>query len=209
VLRFNPRKRLEPINQKITGKDISLMLLKWVKIVLLVCLATATLSLMLLYMDITSGAFSLGFNFALMFWFTILESQLRPTLHSRYFNSYPFEKQGALYRMLGIEWYRAILIKSGWEKIRQQQTPIKKSLSDFQAYERGTRVAEVGHIVVAVIVLIVNGYVLFAYSARNAIWLLVFNILLNVYPVLLQRYTRPRLQRMIEKFKNVRPAISQ
>lgn len=185
------------------------MLLKWVKIVLLVCLATATLSLMLLYMDITSGAFSLGFNFALMFWFTILESQLRPTLHSRYFNSYPFEKQGALYRMLGIEWYRAILIKSGWEKIRQQQTPIKKSLSDFQAYERGTRVAEVGHIVVAVIVLIVNGYVLFAYSARNAIWLLVFNILLNVYPVLLQRYTRPRLQRMIEKFKNVRPAISQ
>lgn len=177
------------------------MLFKWVKILLIVCLASITISLMLLHLDITSGAFSIGFNFALMFWFTILESQLKPTLDSRYFNSYPFEKQGKLYRILGIEWYRAILVKSGWEKIRQQQTPIKKSLSDFQAYERGTRVAEVGHMVVAAIVLIVNGYVLVAYSAGDAIWLFVSNLFLNVYPVLLQRYTRPRLRRMIEKFK--------
>ena len=179
------------------------MLLKWVKILLLVCLATVTISLMLLHLDITSGAFSLGFNFALMFWFTIVESQLKPTLNSPYFNSYPFEKQGKLYRILGTEWYRAILIKSRWEQIRQQQTPIKKNIHDLQAYERATRVAEVGHIIIGTAVLIVTGYVLFAYSALDALWLILSNIFLNFYPILLQRYTRPRLRRMIEKFRPV------
>ncbi|WP_420146918.1 hypothetical protein [Spirosoma sp.] len=103
--------------------------------------------------------------------------------------------------MLGVEWYRAILIKSGWEKIRQQQTPIKKSVERFEAYERATRVSEVGHILIGAIVLLVTGYVITAYSVLDAIWLILSNLFLNVYPVLLQRYTRPRLLRMIEKFR--------
>lgn len=177
------------------------MLFKQAKILLTACLALATIILMLRYMPVTSAAFGFGFNFALMFWFSILESQLRPALDSPYFDSRPFEKQGKFYRMFGVEWYRAILTKSGWERLRQQQMPIRKSLGDFQAYERGTRVAEIGHLIVGIIVLIVTGYVLFAYSVRDTRWLILFNIFLNVYPVLLQRYTRPRLQRMIERFK--------
>lgn len=177
------------------------MLLKWVKMLLMIGLALFTVSLMFLYMKVTSAAFSIALNFALMFWFSIIESQVKPALNSSYFNAYPFEKNGKLYRIFGVEWYRAILTKSGWERLRQQQMPIKKSLGDFQAYERGTRVAEAGHLIVGIIVLIVTGYVLVAYSARDTRWLLLFNILLNFYPVLLQRYTRPRLRRMIERFK--------
>ncbi len=178
------------------------MLIKRVKILLLVCLAVVTTGLMLRYMDITSAAFSLGINFALMFWVSILESQLKPAFNSPYFEPLPFETEGKLYRMLGVEWYRAILTKSGWEKLRQQQMPIKKSLSDFQAYERGTRAAEIGHLVAGGVVLIISAYVLFAYSARDARWLVLFNIFLNIYPVLLQRYTRPRLLRVIGKFQH-------
>jgi len=181
--------------------DHPLMLLKRVKILLTVCLAPVTIGLMLHYMDITSGAFSIAFNFALMFWFSLLESQLNPPLDAPYFNSQPFEKQGKLYRVLGVEWYRAILVKSGWERLRQQGTPIKKSLRDIRAYERGSRVAEAGHFVVGVIVLIVNVYVLFAYSALAGRWLLLSNLFLNIYPVLLQRYTRPRLRHVIERFE--------
>lgn len=179
------------------------MLLKRVKILLIVCLAPVTISLMLHYMDITSGAFSIALNFALMFWFSVLETQLNPSLDASYFNSQPFEKQGKLYRMLGVEWYRAILVKSGWERLRQQGMPVRKSLSDIRAYERGTRVAEAGHLVVGVIVLIVNIYVFFAYSALAGRWLLLFNLLLNIYPVLLQRYTRPRLRQVIERFERL------
>ena len=115
--------------------------MKWVKILLVVGLALATTVLMLRYMDVTSAAFSFGFNFAQMFWVSVLETQLKPTLDSPYFNSFPFEKDGKFYRRLGVEWYRAILTKSGWEKLRQKSTPIRKSLHDFEAYERASRVA--------------------------------------------------------------------
>jgi hypothetical protein len=182
----------------------SLMLLKWVKVLLVVGLASLTISLMLFRLDVTSAAFSLGVNFGLMFWFTIVESQLRPTLNSSYFNAYPFEKQGKFYQLLGIEWYRVILIKSGWEKIRQKQTPISKDLAAFQAYERASRVAEVGHLVIGSIVLLLTGYVLLAYSIRGALWLILSNLILNAYPILLQRYTRPRLRRILDRLRTVK-----
>ncbi|SKC20665.1 hypothetical protein SAMN05660293_05697 [Dyadobacter psychrophilus] len=179
------------------------MLSKWVKILFLFSLAVISIILMIRYLDVTTAPFSFGFNFALMFWFAILEFQLKPALDSPYFDPWPFEKQGKLYRILGVEWYRTILTKSGWEKVRQQQTPIKKGIDSFEAYERATRVAESGHLIVAIIVLIVTGYVLFAYSLRDTRWLILFNVLLNIYPVLLQRYTRPRLRRMIERLRAV------
>ena len=177
------------------------MLVKWVKILFVVCLALVTTVLMLRYMDVTSAAFSFGFNFAQMFWVSVLETQLKPALDSPYFNSFPFEKDGKLYHIFGVEWYRAILTKSGWEKLRQKSTPIRKSLRDFEAYERGSRVAEAGHLAAGIVVLIVTGYVIVAYSAKAALWLVVFNVFLNLYPVLLQRYTRPRLLRTIEKLR--------
>lgn len=171
------------------------------KMLLIVGLTVATVSLMILYLDITSAAFSLGVNFALMFWFTLFESQLKPKLNSTYFNSQPFEKQGKWYKKLGVEGYRTILTKIGWEKMRQQQTPIKKDLRAFQVYERASRVAEVGHLVIGGIVLIITTYVILMYSIKDALWLILFNLVLNIYPILLQRYTRPRLQRMIKKFE--------
>lgn len=177
------------------------MLFKWMKILLIVSLTVATVSLMIIYLDITSAAFSLGINFALMFWFTLFESQFKPKLNSTYFNSQPFEKQGNWYKKLGIEGYRTILTKIGWEKMRQQQTPIKKDLRAFQVYERASRVAEVGHLVIGGIILIITAYVILVYSIKDALWLILFNLFLNIYPILLQRYTRPRLQRMIKKFE--------
>ena len=179
------------------------MVLKWLKVLLVVCAAPTAISLMFFYLDITSASFSIALNFSLMMWVTILESQLKPSLASRYYYPYSFEKQGELYRILGIAWYRAILVKTGWEKLRQQHTPITKSLQNVLAYERASRVAEAGHMVVGIIVLGITGYVSTAYSVADARWLILFNILLNVYPVLLQRHIRPRLQRTIARFRGV------
>ncbi|OZI08726.1 hypothetical protein BWI93_07685 [Siphonobacter sp. BAB-5385] len=181
------------------------MFLKWVKLVPIVSRGAISTSFMFRYLDVTSVAFSVALNFFLMFWVTLFESQWKPGLQSAYFNPYPFEKQGKVYRWLGVEGYQAILTKSGWEKLRQQQTPIKKDLQAFLAYERASRVAEASHVVMAGIILLITGYVVAVYSIRDALWLIVFNLFFNIYPILLQRYTRPRLQRMIRKFKVAEP----
>ncbi len=180
------------------------MSLQWMKVVLIILLAAVSVALMIRYLDITSIACSFALNFVLMFWFTLFESQLKPGLNSRYFQSAPFEKQGHLYRMLGVEAYRAVLTKIGWEKMRQQQTPIKKNLSSLQAYERASRVAETGHLVIGFLVLVLTGYVALTHSLAEARWLILFNVLFNIYPILLQRYTRPRLQGTIRRFQSAR-----
>lgn len=64
------------------------MLFKWVKILLIACLAPVAVNQMLLYLDITSVGFGVGINFALMFWFSIFELQLKPALNGRYFDAH-------------------------------------------------------------------------------------------------------------------------
>lgn len=175
------------------------MLIYWGKRVLIAALTVLLISSLLRYLDITSASFSIGFNFTLMCWYTIAESQLKPALSASYFNAHPLEEGGQLYRRLGVERYRTFLIRVGWDTIRQQQTPIHRSLRSLLAYDRATRVAEVGHIMIGTIVLTVSGYVIVVHSVLEAFWLLVTNVFFNLYPVLLQRYVRPRLRRILAK----------
>jgi hypothetical protein len=48
-----------------------------------------------------------------------------------------------------------------------------------------------------IIVLGFNIFVAFKFGILKSLWLLILNILLNLYPVLLQRYNRPRIERAI------------
>lgn len=177
------------------------MMLKWVKTLAIASLALVTVSLMFVYLKVPSGAFSIALNFMLMFWVSLYENQVKPPLDSPYFDSQPFEKDGKFYRSFGVTWYQAVLVKIGWEKLRQKGTPIKKTLRDMEAYERASRSAELGHLVVAVVVLAVTVYVIITYSLRDARWLIITNLFLNIYPVLLQRHIRPRLQHLIARFR--------
>lgn len=56
------------------------MLIYWGKRVLIVALTGLLISSLLRYLDVTSAGFSIGFNFTLMGWYTIAESQLKPVL---------------------------------------------------------------------------------------------------------------------------------
>jgi len=175
-------------------------LTKWV-IVLLI--TVSILVLILKFLDLTSIAFSLVLNFALMFCFTVAEAQLKPALSSSYFDAFPFEKQGKIYELLGVHGYRWLLKVSGWEKITQQANPVKKTIVALQQYERATRVSETGHALIATTVMGITVYVLVSYSALDAIWLILSNILLNVYPMLVQRYNRPRLRKAIKRLQAI------
>lgn len=175
-------------------------LIKWA-IVLLITLSIPVL--MLAFSDVKSVALGWAFNFGLMLWFTVAEAQLKPALSSSYFNTFPFERQGHLYEILGVHGYRWLLKVSGWEKITRQANPVKKTIAALQQYERATRVSETGHTLIAAIVMAVTVYVLVNYSALDAIWLILSNVLLNVYPVLVQRYNRPRLQEAIKRLQAI------
>ncbi|WP_143960146.1 glycosyl-4,4'-diaponeurosporenoate acyltransferase CrtO family protein [Litoribacter populi] len=144
---------------------------------------------------VSSFVFSWTLNFLLMAWFTFLASQIDFKLDSGYFESKKFEKEGKIYGYLGVHYYRRLLVWVGWEKITRQKNPVQKSISALKLVEYNSRSSEFGHTIIALIVLILTLAV--PNSLNDAKWLIITNILLNIYPIMLQRFNRPRLLKII------------
>ena len=158
-------------------------------------------SIFLRFAEVSSALFSWTLHFSLMFWISMVTFYLAPALNAPYFNSHPKEKEGRIYTVLGVHWFRRLLVLSGWEKLNRKNNPIRKTLPALQQYERATRTSEFNHTVIAFIVVLITGYVWVKYSFRAAFWLLLFNVLLNIYPIIVQRYNRPRLRQIIKKMR--------
>ena len=153
------------------------------------------------FMNMGSVSYSITLNFILMIWMSIVASLLIPDLKSAYFNSRSIEKEGEIYKYLGVHFFRKLLVRSGWERSRKKETPIRKSLVILEYYEYRTRTSEFGHGIIAIIIAIISVYVCMVYSFKETIWLILFNIVLNIYPMMVQRYNRPRVRRVIKKLK--------
>jgi hypothetical protein len=173
---------------------------KWI----VVLAATCGVGLFILFplIKMSSLSYSILLNFTLMIWMSIAETLLIPELKSSYFNSNPFESEGKIYKYLGVDFFRKSLVLSGWEKSRKKETPIRKSLILLEYYEYRTRASEFGHTIIAIIVAIITLYVGMIYSFKESLWLIFLNIFLNIYPIMLQRYNRPRVRRVINKLKS-------
>jgi hypothetical protein len=74
---------------------------------------------------------------------------------------------------------------------------MRKSTDALVRREYATRGAEFGHWVVFFIVMGFAVYVGLKEGFRHARWLILVNVLVNLYPVFVQRYNRPRLQKAI------------
>ncbi|MBU3180198.1 glycosyl-4,4'-diaponeurosporenoate acyltransferase CrtO family protein [Clostridium psychrophilum] len=172
---------------------------KWV----IVLMTTVGVALIVLFplISMSSLAYAIILNFLLMIWMSIVETLLIPELKSSYFNSQPIEMEGKIYKYIGVNFFRKLLVLSGWERSREKENPIRKSLIPLEYYEYRTRTSEFGHTIIAIIILIISIYVCMEHSFKNIIWLTFFNIFLNIYPITLQRYNRPRVLRVIKKLK--------
>lgn len=154
-------------------------------------------------MRVHSLAFAWALNFLLMFWVFVFTETQTIAPNSSYYSLRQWEQQGKLYEYLGINLFRKILVWIGWEKLNKKSNPVEKNVQALQHNLLKTKKAEFGHLVIFLVVLAVTAYVILASSIRDAIWLIFFNILLNLYPVLLQRYNRPRIERAIQLMQKI------
>lgn len=66
--------------------------------------------------------------------------------------------------------------------------------------EYNTRKSEFGHLIIFIIVLFVTIFVVLRFDIKESLWLIGLNLILNIYPILVQRYNRPRLRRLLMKY---------
>ena len=175
------------------------------KVLTLVFIAIMTIALiyaLINYMGVKGFAFAWALNFLLMACVLAFTETLKSPLSSPYYNDKAWEQKGKLYESLGINFFRKLLVWIGWESLNKKSNPVEKNAKALVHLHYRTKQSELGHVIIFTIVIGLNIFVAFKIGILQSLWLLLLNIVLNLYPVLLQRYNRPRIDRLINLNKH-------
>jgi hypothetical protein len=174
---------------------------KYLRVCFVLVFVVITVAAVALWQGLHSFLFAWVLNFMLMLGVLYITETFKPRLISTYYNSKKWEAEGEIYKWFGVDVFRKILVWVGWEKLNKSSNPVKKNLDTLKQLEYRTRQSEFGHLIIFFVVLIFNFVVAFRYGIIQSLWLFFLNIVLNVYPIVVQRYNRPRLQNIINRNK--------
>ncbi len=166
-------------------------------LVLIVIISIGLVYALVLFTKIESFSFAVALNFLLMASVLTFTETLKSPLTSAYFNENAWERRGKIYDSLGINFYRKLLVWIGWEKMNKKTKPVEKNINTLINLHYRTKQDELNHIIIMLVVLGFNIFVAFRFGIAKSLPLLILNILLNIYPIFLQRYNRPRIERII------------
>ncbi len=153
------------------------------------------------YIKNDTFSFAWILNFMLMLFIPFFTQTLKSPLRSGYFNERTWERGGKIYERSGINLFRKILVWIGWEKLLRKANPVEKNNEALAKLHYQTKMSELNHLIIFFIVLGFNVFVAFKYGVTKSLSLLLLNIILHVYPIFLQRYNRPRLERILKLSK--------
>ena len=103
-----------------------------------------------------------------------------------------------LYRWIGVGFVKRIVATHMWPLMHGWK-PLPKPRSQQELLDRieaATKGAEVCHGATFILALLVALFMLAVGQFREAAWIVAFNVLLNGYPVMLQRANRWRVQQI-------------
>ncbi len=178
--------------------------MKTIKQLLLIIIATVGAAVLLKWSSDNFGFQSIAFaflaNWLMMAWIAILGQTLVFTYPPRYFTIKPFERDGRIYEMAGVRVFKK-LVRRGPLSIFSPTLRFKSGKSALPMLEQEMRKAEAGHLTIFLVILLFAGMAMVRGWFSSAGWLLLFSILLNGYPIMLQRYNRIRLYQIVQKGK--------
>lgn len=145
--------------------------------------------------------FAWQLNFLLMFSALTFTETLKSPLTSSYFDAKSWEQRGQIYKHFGVNLFRKLMVTVGWEKVIRKSNPIEKNINALTNLHYQTKKSEFGHLIILFIVLGFNVFVAFKFGPLKSLWLLILNTLFNLYPIFVQRYNRPRIERAMNLSK--------
>ena len=174
---------------------------KTLTLILIAILTIASIYALVIYIKMDGFPFALILNFLLMLFITFFTEALKSPLASSYFNEKGWEQSRKIYEHLGINFFRKLLVWIGWEKVIRKSSPIEKNTEALANLYYRTKKSELDHLIILLIVLGFNVFVAFKFGLLKSLSLFILNVLLNLYPIFLQRYNRPRIERALNLSK--------
>lgn len=150
--------------------------------------------------DFRSPLFAFLLNWLVMSWVATSSEVIQIAFAPGYYAIQPFEQDGRLYERVGIRFFKRLARRGPLAIFSLNlRFPAEKTVPALRLLEGKMRNAETMHVLIFLIMFLFIGYALFQGWLDAVGWLLLFNCLLNVYPVMLQRYNRIRLQALIQQ----------
>ncbi len=101
-----------------------------------------------------------------------------------------------LFSALGVNTYKSILVLLFWGKKSNQKKYYNGTREGLEKFNFQTKQSEFGHICALIIIVIASLFLLFKDYYLLALFITLFNIIVNLYPVILQRHHRIRIFRL-------------
>lgn len=137
-------------------------------------------------------------NWLVMSWIVLMGQVVDfPPFSPVYYEIKPFEQSGHLYERLGIRLFKKIVRRGPLTIFSPTlRFSTEKTAEALEHLTHEMRKAETSHAVIFLVILLPIGYAFIRGWFDAAAWLLLFNILLNGYPVMLQRYNRIKMREL-------------
>jgi hypothetical protein len=149
------------------------------------------------WIDFRSPLYAFEVHFLGMGAAAAIDPLLAPRLDSRRFDVSPREVR--LYRRLGVGGFMRLLQRIGWTRALADRRIFDGSRRTLRSYERATRHGENAHTWLFLLILLPMGYAALRGYWDAVLWFGSMNVLFHLYPVLLQRSQRARLQSLIRR----------
>ena len=127
-----------------------------------------------------------------------------------YFRPKHWKGKGTIYEMMGVLVFKSLVVKLGRKLVRNPWKKNsyylwKKNIAGIKAFERRTRYSELIHLVGA---LVPMGALLRGGNESAVQVIMLFALAINIHPILLQRYNRIRIYRVLGKVRKTCNAAS-
>jgi len=139
--------------------------------------------------------FAIVVQMLLMAWAAFVVTERFPLLRSSWFRVSKWET--SLYRKVGVGVFGRLLGVVGWNQIVVRERGYQVTREGMLVLEQHTRRSEVAHLLCTCAGLGLAVASLVTGALIGAVWLLVSTIVLQLYPALLQRFVRARLQLLV------------
>ncbi|MGS2740839.1 glycosyl-4,4'-diaponeurosporenoate acyltransferase CrtO family protein [Sinomicrobium sp. M5D2P17] len=99
---------------------------------------------------------------------------------------------------IGIEYFKRI-VKNTFFKFFNQKIKLKNKKTDLSEIRKEMTIAEISHLIGFIFVTVIALYKSISQSYVFGLTIMIVNILMNLYPVLLQQENKRRIDKLIKK----------
>ncbi|MHC1766179.1 MAG: hypothetical protein AB9869_18065 [Verrucomicrobiia bacterium] len=152
-----------------------------------------------------SFAFGLLSNCLIVSWVALSGQFVTFVLGTRYYRIQPFEREGRLYQRVGTGFFQILVGRGPWTLLNPTLR-FSGKVAQLGELEKEMRKAEGGHLVAFITVALTTAFAAAQGWWDAAGWLSLFNVPFNLYPVMLQRCNRARIEKILRRTGVRRPA---